>query len=158
MCFTLVMISLTWDIWRAYPLFCKTSLGGHFWENKLSLGIHGEMIPQVGCGRPTHQIIEICLWMLTWHHGWSYQSPSAQMIFLGEEKCHFLRVDVMLEGVWWWWSECTLTLGMFWPDESWIDPSTWWGGSWSPNDLYFPLQGLAQVIKTSPKWMTSSYF
>jgi hypothetical protein len=27
------------------------------------------------------------------------QSPSTQTTFLGEEKCHLLRVDVMLEGV-----------------------------------------------------------
>jgi hypothetical protein len=80
-------------------LFCRTLLGGQFWENKPSLGFHGERIPQVGCCRPTHQITETCLWRLTWHHGGSYPAPSTQTTCLGEEKRHLLRVDVMLEGV-----------------------------------------------------------
>ena len=144
------MIYLIWYLW--------TLLDGQFWENKPSLGFHGEKIPQFGCCRPTHQIIDTYLWRLAWHHGGYYPTPITQNTCLGEAKRHLLRFDVMLEGVLWWWSYCTLTLDIFWLEETWIDPSTWWWGSKIPNNLHSLLQWLTQSVKTTPKGVTSSYF
>jgi len=87
-------------------------VGGHFWENKPSLGFHGATSPQVGYQGPACQMIERRLGRPWWRLGKPIPPLTFQTIFPGGEKSSTFELDVMILGDRaWWWGAILLTLG-----------------------------------------------